>query len=253
MSRLFIFLLGVLAGGAGVFYLVDAGIVEHPRAPAPASAEVATPDPVASNPLQLPGLPASPSVSPPALPVGDLALPAGAELQARVAAPPLPASVQAEGLLIPVTGVNAAQLSDTYTQSRGEARLHDAIDIMAPRGTPVVAVADGRVVKLFNSKQGGLTVYQFDREEKLAYYYAHLDSYAPGLAEGSVLKRGEPVGLVGSTGNANAAAPHLHFAVFVLGPEKSWWKGTAINPYPLLGGRALRPIVPADAPDATAR
>ena len=105
---------------------------------------------------------------------------------------------------------------------------------MAPRGTPVVAVDDGKVVKLFNSKPGGLTVYQFDPDEKLAYYYAHLDRYAPGLAEGTVVKRGDVIGYVGSTGNANPDAPHLHFAVFVLGPEKRWWQGTPINPYPLL-------------------
>jgi len=140
-------------------------------------------------------------------------------------------------LLIPVQGMQAAKLVDTFTQSRGTGRLHDAIDIMSARGTPVLAVADGRVAKLFDSKPGGLTVYQFDREEKLAYYYAHLDRYAEGLAEGRVLKRGEVLGYVGSTGNASPDAPHLHFAVFVLGPEKHWWQGTAVNPYPLLGGR----------------
>jgi murein DD-endopeptidase MepM/ murein hydrolase activator NlpD len=133
--------------------------------------------------------------------------------------------------------VPASKLTDTFTQSRGTGRLHDAIDIMAARGTPVLAVADGRVAKLFTSKPGGLTVYQFDGEEKLAYYYAHLDRYADGLAEGRVLKRGEVLGYVGSTGNASPDAPHLHFAVMVLGPEKHWWQGTAVNPYPLLGGR----------------
>jgi murein DD-endopeptidase MepM/ murein hydrolase activator NlpD len=140
-------------------------------------------------------------------------------------------------LLLPVQGVPASKLVDTFTQSRGAGRVHDAIDIMAPRGTPVFAVADGRVAKLFTSKPGGLTVYQFDREEKLAYYYAHLDHYAPSLAEGQQLKRGDVLGYVGSTGNASPEAPHLHFAVFVLGPEKHWWQGTAVNPYPLLGGR----------------
>lgn len=141
-------------------------------------------------------------------------------------------------LLVPVAGVFAGQLSDTYTQSRGAGRSHDAIDIMAPRGTPVVAVADGKVAKLFNSKPGGLTIYQFDAQDQVAYYYAHLDSYAAGIVEGKPLKRGELLGYVGSTGNASADAPHLHFAIFVLGPEKYWWRGTAINPFPLLGGRA---------------
>jgi murein DD-endopeptidase MepM/ murein hydrolase activator NlpD len=140
-------------------------------------------------------------------------------------------------LLLPVQGVQSSQLVDTFTQARGEGRLHDAIDIMAARGTPVLAVADGRVAKLFDSKPGGLTVYQYDREEKLAYYYAHLDRYAPGLAEGQQLKRGDVLGYVGSTGNASEDAPHLHFAVFVLDADKRWWKGTAVNPYPLFGGR----------------
>ena len=137
-------------------------------------------------------------------------------------------------LVIPVAGVTAAQLLDTYTDARGSDRAHEAIDIMAPRGTPVYAVEDGRVEKLFDSKQGGLTVYQFDRNSEVAYYYAHLDSYAPGLAAGQQLKQGDLVGYVGYTGNANPQAPHLHFAIFRLGPEKKWWKGTPINPYPFL-------------------
>lgn len=136
-------------------------------------------------------------------------------------------------LLIPVAGIKASQLSDTFTQMRGTERRHDAIDIMAPNGTRVLAVADGKVVKLFDSKLGGLTVYQFDTAEKFSYYYAHLDQYAPGLSDGTVLKRGDLIGYVGSTGNANPAAPHLHFAIFELTPEKQWWKGRAINPYPL--------------------
>ena len=96
-------------------------------------------------------------------------------------------------------------------------------------------VDDGRVVKLFNSKPGGLTVYQFDPTEKYAYYYAHLDRYADGVKEGSVLKRGDLVGYVGVTGNANKDAPHLHFAVVELTPSKEWWKGTSIDPYPMMG------------------
>jgi murein DD-endopeptidase MepM/ murein hydrolase activator NlpD len=139
--------------------------------------------------------------------------------------------------MIPVAGVAARQLLDPYTQARGTGRSHDAIDIMAPAGTHVVAVDDGKIVKLFNSKPGGLTVYQFDPEERVAYYYAHLQAYAPGLAEGREIKRGELIGYVGSTGNANPAAPHLHFAVFILGPQKRWWEGEAVNPYPLLGGK----------------
>lgn len=141
-------------------------------------------------------------------------------------------------LSMPLATVDPTQLTDQFGDARGEGRGHEAIDIAAPLGTPVLAVDAGTVVKLFTSVRGGLTVYQFDTRGELAYYYAHLDAYAEGLAEGQVLVRGDLIGYVGSTGNANPAAPHLHFAVFQLGPEKLWWKGTAINPYPLLGGHA---------------
>ena len=140
----------------------------------------------------------------------------------------------ASGLLIPVQGKTRADLVDTFTDARSQGRLHDAIDIMAQAGTPVLAVADGQVEKLFTSERGGLTLYQFEPSGKYAYYYAHLERYTPGLAEKQSIKRGQVIGYVGSTGNANPSAPHLHFAIFVLGPERHWWEGTAINPYPLL-------------------
>jgi murein DD-endopeptidase MepM/ murein hydrolase activator NlpD len=145
-------------------------------------------------------------------------------------------AIAAGSLLIPVAGVDLTSLRDNFDQVRGSAR-HEALDIMAPRGTPVRAVADGRIVKLFTSVPGGLTVYQFDTSQTVAYYYAHLDSYAAGLREGLDVRRGDPIGSVGSTGNAAADAPHLHFAVFVLGPERQWWKGTPVNPYPLFATR----------------
>jgi murein DD-endopeptidase MepM/ murein hydrolase activator NlpD len=137
-------------------------------------------------------------------------------------------------LLIPVDGISRNQLRDNFAETRGGTRRHDALDIMAARGTPVFAVDDGRVAKLFHSAAGGLTIYQFDPHEQFAYYYAHLDSYAKGLVEGMMLKRGDVVGYVGSTGNAPANAPHLHFTIFRLGPDRKWWKGTAVNPYPYL-------------------
>ena len=139
-------------------------------------------------------------------------------------------------LLIPVEGKTAADLTDTFVDARSQGRSHDAIDIMAQVGTPVLAVADGHVEKLFDSKLGGLTIYQFEPSGKLAYYYAHLQRYADGLAEKQAVRRGQVIGYVGSTGNASADAPHLHFAIFVLGPERRWWEGTAINPYPVLTG-----------------
>lgn len=136
-------------------------------------------------------------------------------------------------LQIPVPDIAFQDLHDSYLDPRGGDRLHEAMDIMAPLGTPVVAVNDGTIVKLFDSVPGGLTIYQFDVAEELAYYYAHLDGYAVGLEEGQFIRRGQLIGYVGATGNANPLAPHLHFAVFELGPEKHWWKGTPINPYPL--------------------
>jgi murein DD-endopeptidase MepM/ murein hydrolase activator NlpD len=148
-------------------------------------------------------------------------------------------SVAASGggssLLVPVAGVTPAQLRDTFHQPRGDERVHEALDIPAPHGTPVYAVADGRIAKLFTSKPGGLTVYQFDPTETYSYYYAHLDRYAAALKEGQQVKRGEVIGYVGATGNADPATPHLHFAMFELGPEKNWWQGKPVNPYPLLG------------------
>lgn len=140
------------------------------------------------------------------------------------------------GLLIPVQGISSGQLQDTFTDARSEGRVHDAIDILAPTGTSVIAVADGTVEKLFNSKRGGLTVYQFDPNGTYCYYYAHLERYADGLAEKQSIKRGQVIGYVGSTGNADPAAPHLHFEIHRLGPEKQWWKGEVLNPYPVLHG-----------------
>ena len=142
------------------------------------------------------------------------------------------------GLAVPVAGVRPEQLSDTYTQSRaGGARAHNAIDIMAPRGTPVVAAAPGTVEKLYLSDGGGgITAYVRSPDRQWIYYYAHLDAYAPGLREGQQLRRGDPIGTVGFTGNANPAGPHLHFAVHRMGEGEDWHEGTAVNPYPLLAG-----------------
>ena len=160
--------------------------------------------------------------------------PAPAATAAPRRATTLPATSPGQTLLLPVQGVQPSQLRDTFTDARSEGRVHDAIDIMAPAGTPVLAVADGRIEKLFDSKRGGLTIYQFEPSGRWCYYYAHLQRYAEGLAEQQEVKRGQVIGYVGSTGNASPEAPHLHFEIHVLGPEKQWWKGEPINPYPLL-------------------
>lgn len=151
-----------------------------------------------------------------------------------------PAAAEAGALLIPVEGVPPSALTDTFTQARaGGVRPHDAIDIMAARGRAVLAAADGRVEKLFTSIDGGLTIYERSGDGRRVYYYAHLDGYAPGLAEGQMVWRGQKIATVGSTGNADPAAPHLHFAVNEIAPGEPWYKGRAINPYPLLA-RPLR-------------
>ncbi|HEV2867502.1 MAG TPA: M23 family metallopeptidase [Allosphingosinicella sp.] len=143
------------------------------------------------------------------------------------------------GLAVPVAGVRVQDLVDTYTQSRaGGARVHDAIDIMAPAGAPVVAAAEGTVEKLYFSRGGGgITVYVRSPDRRWIYYYAHLQEYAPGLTEGQRVERGGRLGSVGSTGNANPAGPHLHFAVHQMAPDEPWYEGTPVNPYPLLAGR----------------
>lgn len=155
-------------------------------------------------------------------------------------APPRSAAPVSGVYVLPVEGVRPEQLVDTFSQARGGgSRVHDAIDIMAPRGTPVVAAVGGTVEKLFTSKAGGLTVYVRSPDRQLITYYAHLDAYAPGLREGQQLRAGEPIGSVGFTGNADPAAPHLHFAILQTAPDADWWEpANAVNPYPILTGRA---------------
>jgi murein DD-endopeptidase MepM/ murein hydrolase activator NlpD len=163
--------------------------------------------------------------------------PADAGVPTATIGPAIDTSVVGPGdrdLAMPVDGVDRDDLRDTFSETRGGTRPHEALDIMAPRGTPVRAVRDGHIEKLFDSQNGGLTIYQFDPSATYAYYYAHLDHYAPDLREKQRVKQGDLLGFVGSTGNAAPDAPHLHFAVFRLSPERQWWKGEAINPYPIL-------------------
>lgn len=141
-----------------------------------------------------------------------------------------------EPLGMPIANLRASELRDSFSESRGGHR-HEAIDIPEPRGTPVIAVDDGFVRKIFESVPGGHTVYEFNADETLCYYYAHLEGYAGGLKEGQKLRRGDVIGFVGTSGNAPPNAPHLHFAVSRLGADRHWWEGTPIDPYPLLGGR----------------
>lgn len=143
-------------------------------------------------------------------------------------------SESAGELMIPVIGIKREQLQDTYDDARSEGRVHNAIDIMAPSGTPVVAAADGEIAKFFDSQLGGITIYQYSTDHKLVYYYAHLQKRADNLKEKDFVKRGTIIGFVGDTGNAGAGNFHLHFSIATLADPKRYWEGVDINPYPLL-------------------
>lgn len=143
------------------------------------------------------------------------------------------ADLQTRGLSIPVQGIRAPDLRDSFADGRTRG-AHEALDIPAPLRTPVFAVEDGVVAQLFESRRGGLTVYQFDPGSRYAYYYAHLDAYAPGLRQGQTVRRCALLGYVGVSGNAPAGAAHLHFAIFKLEADKRWWRGAPLNPYPAL-------------------
>jgi murein DD-endopeptidase MepM/ murein hydrolase activator NlpD len=164
-------------------------------------------------------------------------------LAEKTSVPPLSANSQrptANEIAMPVLGVQPSSLKPTFNEARA-GHVHHALDILAPRGTPVVAAVDGTIRKLFNSGAGGITIYQFDGDETMVYYYAHLDRYADGVREGLTVRQGDVIGYVGTTGNAPPGTPHLHFAIARLTPQKEWWKGEPIDPYLIL-------TTPASAP-----
>lgn len=151
---------------------------------------------------------------------------------------PMAARAAGAMLSVPVAGVRPAELVDTFAQARDQgARPHDAIDIPAATGTPVLAAFDGRVDELFTSDAGGLTIYIRSPDERLEFYYAHLNDRVPGLQQGQAIRRGQRIGSVGATGNADPGSPHLHFAVSRVEPGGNPHTGQAINPFPLLTGR----------------
>jgi murein DD-endopeptidase MepM/ murein hydrolase activator NlpD len=159
----------------------------------------------------------------------------------KAAAPSVPVmsanvteDLRSRALTLPVQGIKKDDLRDTFNELRGGTRRHEAIDILAPRNTPVFAVEDGKVARLFLSDAGGITMYQYDPTETYVYYYAHLERYAEGLKEGNTIKRGQVIGYVGTTGNAPRDTPHLHFAIFKMTNDKRWWQGTPIDPYSVL-------------------
>ncbi len=150
--------------------------------------------------------------------------------------PPLDEALRARQLMVPVAGVSPAEVPDDFRSPRGFRRIHGAVDILAPRGTPVVAADAGRILRLSRNAKGGLTVYATDEGERFVYYYAHLDRYRPGIGKGTALARGDVIGYVGTTGNADRREPHLHFQIMARPGDGRWWNGEPIDPRPYFVG-----------------
>src|SRR5690349_6594666 len=224
MNRLQVLFLVLLIGFVALVWLGTE------RVPKPSVAKPASPEvqfarftqPLPSSAQPPPSMPAPPVVQP---------SPAAPELSTP---PESPSFVGPLNLIVPVAGVRSDQLVDTFTASRAEGRTHDAIDIIAPADTPVLAAADGTITKLWQSERGGTTIYQLSADQKMIFYYAHLARYADGLTESKQVRQGEVIAYVGDTGNAGPGNYHLHFSIAIVSDPKRYWEGTNINPYPLL-------------------
>lgn len=225
-TRFLLAFLGIVAAVA----LLVARVTRVSRNRRPEIAMLTKPGPAPSEPINspVPVQTVSPAImtTPTPTPVIDAVTPSP-----NVIPSPAPGPVS---LIVPVAGVRPDQLRDTFSDARSEGRVHDAIDIAAPLDTPVLAVADGRIIKLFHSDRGGTTIYHLSADSKFFYYYAHLSRYAEGLAEGQVVKQGQTIGYVGDSGNAGAGNYHLHFSISLVSDPKRYWEGVNINPYPLL-------------------
>jgi murein DD-endopeptidase MepM/ murein hydrolase activator NlpD len=249
MRGILLFVAGLIVG-AGALYvgMWQAGIVSppivwvHPQyAPAATPSQTASVQPPA---VSTPPPSTAPALPPPATP--PAVTPSPASIPQSLPPPPdihnageadrvaTPTSSAPGDIVPPIANLQLSDVKDMFNEARGGGRPHQATDIMEPRGTPVRAMVDGVIKKLFVSKPGGNTIYQIDDREQYCYYYAHLDRYADGIKEGQHVTRGTVIGYVGSTGDADSGAPHLHLAISRLGPDKHWWQGTPVNPYPIL-------------------
>ena len=234
MRAVNIFLTGFVMGAVTLYAaLLRSGGLRPPDVPRPAAALPAVPEPREDAPERA----AAPAPSP--VPGDSTDVPANPFAPpidfTRPSPAPLPSDLtllRSRALVFPVEGFDLRTLRDDFAEKRAE-RVHEAIDILAPRGTPVLAVDEGTIAKLFNSVRGGLTIYLFDPSGQYAYYYAHLDRYGEGLMEGQRVRKGQRIGYVGTSGNAPPNTPHLHFTIFKLGPDKRWWEGMPVNPFPL--------------------
>lgn len=244
-ARVLLIAAAAFAALAALVWYLSVGYWSQPATPLPPPRGVetitTTPAPTpsttpAASGTSDPTFPNDPPPSPSPTPFVSPTPPAPSASPTQGPPPPAggPASIAPSGLVIPVAGVRPEQLQDTYSDARSEGRRHDAIDIIAPRGTPVLAAADGRVVKLFQSVKGGITLYQIGADDRTVYYYAHLERYADGLTEGHFARRGETIGYVGDTGNATPGNCHLHFQIYTVADPKKFWNGENLNPYELL-------------------
>ena len=186
--------------------------------------------PIVAAPMMTPAAPAVAAND--AIPPAAVRIP---DAVATIGVDPV-ADLRRRKLRMPLEGIVVEAMQGEFAQRRDRgSRPHEAVDLMAPKSTPVRAVEEGRIAKLFNSKAGGITIYQFDPTERFCYYYAHLSQYAEHLTEGQHVSAGDVIGYVGSTGNASPGAPHLHFAIFQLTSDRHWWEGTPIDPYLVYG------------------
>ncbi|MFL6212834.1 MAG: M23 family metallopeptidase [Blastocatellia bacterium] len=217
------------AAARGAAPPIDSNAATNEAAPAPATPEPTAAAPSTPVPPLAPSLPSA--ATPPPSGFATSLIPSGPVTDADIIA------LKAKDLLIPVDGVQAKQLRDSYYDGRSEGRTHEALDIMAASGTPVLAAADGAIVRLFQSDKGGITLYQLDTSGLYLYYYAHLQRYADGVSEGKAVRRGEVIGYVGDTGNAGAGNYHLHFAISKPVAPRKWSGGLPINPYLILAGK----------------
>ena len=156
--------------------------------------------------------------------------PEPATLPSTESAPVDDAAAAPRSLMVPVQGVHPSRVVDSYTAGRGGGRTHDAVDIMAARGTPVLAAGDGTILRLRQNEAGGITIYQLDPAEQFVYYYAHLERYQRGLTEGLRVRQGDVLGFVGTSGNAPDNLPHLHFQVMRYRGGGQYWGGEPVNP-----------------------
>ena len=242
-----------LAGGIGGYVAGKLDLLDRPAAVAAAPADTAllADSGLAADSASLPQRVAAGDVAPPAaalapassgdeprLPLGEVRTGPPARDSAAGTVSPLPTRAELDALrallAVPVAGVARDSLRDSFEEGRSGGRTHHALDILAPRGTAVFSATDGVLRKLFTSDAGGLMVYASDPTDRFVLAYAHLDAYADGLREGMPLRRGQPLGVVGTTGNAPPNTPHLHFAIFRVADAAQWWRGTAVDPYALL-------------------